>query len=95
MPLYKMLVKFINIHSKYIYIIPRFFGLPKIHKDGLPARRIVSYTGTPLYEVSKYIAEMLKPNGKQKEQHTNNSKSFSTFIRQQTIEPDEIMVTIF
>ena len=52
----------------------------------------MSYTGTPLYEVSKYIAEILKPYGKQKEQHTNNSKSFSTFIRQQTIEPDEIMV---
>ena len=28
-----------------------------------------------------------------KKQHTNNSKSFSTFIYQQTIEPDEIMVS--
>ena len=53
----------------------------------------MSYTGTPLYEVSKYIAKILKPYGKQKEQHTNNSKSFSTFIRQQTIEPDEIMIS--
>ena len=72
---------------------PRFYGLPKIHKDGIPVRPIVSYTGTPLYEVSKYIAEILKPYGKQKEQHTNNSKLFSTFICQQTIEPDEIMVS--
>ena len=72
---------------------PRFYGLPKIHKDGIPVRLIVSYTGTPLYEVLKYIAEILKPYGKQKEQHTNNSKSFSTFICQQTIEPDEIMVS--
>ena len=53
----------------------------------------MSYTGTPLYEVWKYIAEILTPYGKQKEQHTNNSKSFSTFICQQTIEPDEIMVS--
>ena len=45
------------------------------------------------YEVSKYIAEILKPYGKQKEQHTNNSKSFSTFICQQTIEPDKIIVS--
>ena len=50
------------------------------------------YTGTPLYEVSKYVAEILKPYGKQKEQHTNNSKSFSTFIHQQNIEPDGIIV---
>ena len=61
----------------------RFYNLPRIHKDGIPVRPIVSYTGTPLYEVSKYIAEILKPCGKQKEQHTNNSKSFSTFIHQQ------------
>ena len=66
---------------------PRFYGLIQV-------RPIVSYTGTPLYEVSRYIAEILRPYGKQKEQHTNNSKSFSTFIRQQTIEPDEIMVSI-
>ena len=72
---------------------PRFYGLPKIHKDRIPVHPIVSYTGTPLYEVPKYIAEILKPYGKQKEQHTNNSKSFSTFICQQTIEPAEIMVS--
>ena len=46
-----------------------------------------------LCDVSKYIAGILKPYGKQKERHANNSKSFSTFIRQQTIEPDEIMVS--
>ena len=72
---------------------PRFYGLPKIHKDGVPVRPIVSYTGTPLSEISKYIAEILKPYGKQKEHQTNNAKSFSTFMRQQTIEPDEIMVS--
>ena len=72
---------------------PRFYGLPKIHKDGIPMRPIVSYTGTPLYEISKYIANILRPYGKLKEQHTHSSKSFSTFICQQKIEPDEIMVS--
>ena len=72
---------------------PRFYGIPKIHKDRIPVRPIVSYKGTPCYEVSKYIEEILKPYGKHKEQHTNNSESFSTFIRQQTIQPDEIMVS--
>ena len=45
---------------------PWFYGLPKIHKDGIPVRPMVSYTGTPLYKVSKYIAEILEPYGKQK-----------------------------
>ena len=72
---------------------PTFYGLPKIHKDGIPMRPIVSYTGTPLYEISKYIANILRPYGKLKEQHTHSSKLFSTFICQQKIEPDEIMVS--
>ena len=72
---------------------PRFYGLPKIHKDGTLMQPIVSYTGTPLYEISKYIANILKPHGKLKEQHTHSSKSFSSFICQQKIEPDEIMVS--
>ena len=72
---------------------PRFYGLPKIHKDGTPMQPIVSYMRMPLYEISKYIANILRPYGKLKEQHTNSSKSFSTFICQQKIEPDEIMVS--
>ena len=56
-------------------------------------RPIVLYTGTPLYEISKFIANILKPYGKLKEQHTHSSKLFSAFICQQKIEPDEIMVS--
>ena len=38
---------------------PRFYGLPKIHKPEIPIRPIVSYTGTPLYKLSRYIASIL------------------------------------
>ena len=72
---------------------PRFYSLPKIHKYGTPMRPVVSYKGTPLYEISKHIASILKLYGKLKEQHTHSSKSFSAFICQQKIEPDEIMVS--
>ena len=41
----------------------------------------------------KYIADILKPYGKLKEQHTHSSQSFSAFICQQKIRPDEIMVS--
>ena len=56
-------------------------------------RPMVSYTGTPLYEISKYIANILKPFEKLKEQHSHSSKSVSAFICQQKIEPDDIMVS--
>ena len=38
---------------------PRFYGQP-IHKPGVPIRLIVSYSGSPLYNLDKYIANILK-----------------------------------
>ena len=56
-------------------------------------RPIVSYAETPLYDISKYIGNIIKAYGKLKAQHTHSSKLFSTVICQQKIEPDEIMVS--
>ena len=50
---------------------PRFYGLPKIHKA------IVSYTGTPLYKISKHIANILTTYVSRKGWHSENSKIFS------------------
>ena len=38
---------------------PRFYGLPKIHKQGIPIRPIVSYTGTPLYKIANTLQTSL------------------------------------
>ena len=38
----------------------RFYGQPKIHKPGVPIRPIVSCSGSPLYNLNKYIANTLK-----------------------------------
>ena len=73
--------------------VPRFYGLPKIHKPAVPIRPIVSYTSSPLYQLSRYIADILRPYTKLNQQHCKNSNDFSQFIRQQTIDPDEIMVS--
>jgi hypothetical protein len=39
---------------------PRLYGLPKIHKEGVPLRPTVSNTGTPTYQLSKYLARLLR-----------------------------------
>ena len=39
---------------------PRFHGQPKIKKLEVPIRPIVSYGGSPLYNLKKYIAKILK-----------------------------------
>ena len=38
----------------------RFYGQPKICKPGVPVRPMVSYSGSPLYNLNKYIANILK-----------------------------------
>ena len=39
---------------------PSFYGQPKIHKPGVPIRPFVSYSGSPLYNLNRYIANMSK-----------------------------------
>ena len=36
---------------------PRFHGQPKIHKPGIPIRPFVSYSGSSMYKLNKYIAK--------------------------------------
>ena len=40
---------------------PKFYGLPKIHKTGIPLRPIVSSIGSVTYGVAKVLAKVLKP----------------------------------
>ena len=43
-------------------LAPRFYGQPKIHKPKVPICPTVSYSGSPLYNLNKYIANILKRN---------------------------------
>uniref|UniRef100_H3AE75 Uncharacterized protein n=1 Tax=Latimeria chalumnae TaxID=7897 RepID=H3AE75_LATCH len=40
---------------------PRFYGLPKIHKEGNPLRPIVSNIGSPAYALAKYLCDITSP----------------------------------
>ena len=72
---------------------PRFYGQPKIHKPGVPIRPIVSYSGSPLYNLNKYIANILKTYVKHENNNAKNSTTFSNYIRNVPIEDDKIMVS--
>ena len=69
-----------------------FYGLPKIHKDNVPLRPIMSAIGSPTYELSKYLANILSPL--QNNKYTvKNSASFVEKIRTMSVDPDEILVS--
>ena len=40
---------------------PRMYGLPKIHKEGVPLRPILSMIGSPQHELAKWLADILDP----------------------------------
>src|SRR5690606_9946505 len=39
--------------------IPRFYGLPKVHKNSVPLRPIVSFINSPTYNLSKFVSKLL------------------------------------
>nr|CAH8842106.1 unnamed protein product [Trichobilharzia regenti] len=46
-------------------IIPRLYGLPKVHKVGLPLRPILDMSGSPYHSIAQWLADILEPVRKQ------------------------------
>ena len=53
----------------------KFYGLPKVHKPGIPLRPIVSSTGTATYNTAKELARILKPLVGSSIHHVQNTRT--------------------
>ncbi|CAH8541549.1 unnamed protein product [Schistosoma rodhaini] len=71
----------------------RFYGLPKIHKTNVPIRPVVDYTNSPTYNLSRYLAKILKPYESTIKHGIKNSNVFKDVISNIHIEEDEIMAS--
>ena len=60
---------------------PKFYGLPKIHKPGMPLRPIVSSIGAVTYQTSKEVARILKPLVGKSPHHVKNTQDFIDNIK--------------
>jgi len=67
--------KYISIqtHNYINLILPRAYGLPKIHKKGFPLRIIVSSSGSPLHNLATYLQRILQDSLPIPFSHINNS----------------------
>ena len=74
--------------------IPLLYGLPKIHKPEVPLRPIVSFVGSPSYQLSKHLAHILSPLVGNTPSHVKNSTQFAEFISQQSVAPGEIYTSL-
>ncbi|XP_029674796.1 uncharacterized protein LOC115242551 [Formica exsecta] len=54
-------------------VLPRAYGVPKIHKTGHPLRVIVSSTNTPLYELAAFLHNIINSSIPTTSSHINNN----------------------
>ena len=72
---------------------PKFYGLPKIHKEGIPLRPIVSSIGAATYSTSKELSRILKPLVGKSPHHIQNNQDFMEHLKDIQLGPDEVMVS--
>ena len=72
---------------------PQIYGLPKVHKDGVPMRPIVSCIGSPTYRLAKDLARTLTPLSGQTTYTVMNSTKFVERLQEARIGPEDLLVS--
>ena len=55
---------------------PKLYGLPKLHKPLISMRPIVSFSGLPTYELSKYLTTILQPLTNKSQHKLQSTENF-------------------
>ena len=71
----------------------KFYGLPKIHKPGIPLRPIVSSTGAATYNTAKEFAKILKPLVGASAHHVHNTRDFVEQIKDVRLKQGECIIS--
>ncbi|CAH1267006.1 Hypp3654 [Branchiostoma lanceolatum] len=72
---------------------PRFYATPKIHKDPLKMRPIVSGINSITYHLARHLADLLKPLVGQTAEHIKNSKDLVTKVKGIKLEDGEVLTS--
>src|SRR5262249_33708137 len=75
-------------------IVSKFYGLPKIHKENVPLRPIVSTIGSTNYKLAKYLNDLLKPLIGKTTSYVKNSQDFVTKIQNLKINDNDLLVSL-
>ena len=73
--------------------IPKFYGLPKIHKAGVPLRPTVSSRGSVSYDTAKELARILKPLAGRTTYSVQNTKDFVDQVKNIKLLQDECIIS--
>ena len=72
---------------------PKFFGLPKVHKEGTPLRPIVSSIGAVTYSAAKVLSRILMPLVGKSPHNIHNNQDFMEHLMGIQLGPGEVMVS--
>ena len=72
---------------------PKFYRLPKMHKEGTPLRPIVSSIGAVTYSTSKELSRILRPLVGKSPHHICNNQDFIEHLKGIILGPEEVMVS--
>lgn len=79
----------------YNGVIPKIYGLCKVHKPpNFPLRPIVSYIGSPLYNLSKFYCGVLKKVVRKSENTVVNAFQFKEKIKNIIVPSDYVLVSL-
>ncbi|XP_076061217.1 uncharacterized protein LOC143036997 [Oratosquilla oratoria] len=74
-------------------IIPKFYGLPKIHRYNIPLRPIVAFRGSPTYNLASNLSKRLRPLVTNSPHMLLNSEDFLSRIKGVKLEQGDVMVS--
>jgi len=74
-------------------LLPKAYGLPKVHKTNAPLRIIVSSTNTTLHSFAKFLNKILTDNIPLTEFHVKNSFELCNFLSNKSIPADIKLVS--
>ncbi|XP_071439012.1 uncharacterized protein [Hetaerina americana] len=72
---------------------PHLYGLPKVHKEGVPLRPIVSNIDAPTYKLAQYIARSLQPFAGRTDSSVKNSTEFIHTIKNIEVKEQDVLVS--
>ena len=72
---------------------PRLTGYPKIHKDNIPLRGVVSMIGSPFENLSKHLIPILRSIQGRSGLYIRNSRELKEIVKEWRVERNEVLVS--
>lgn len=78
----------------YNGLAPKIYGLPKLHKNGIPLRPIVASYMSPVYKLSKFLSNILINITEKNQYRIKDSWTFKKFIDNITLPKEHVFFSL-